>query len=290
MKILLTLLFFTLSLFAKDAFIKAEDLYNKLNDKNIVILDTTNQENYDEGHIKNARRADISSFRHWVDNQYMLMNSSQEIQTVAQNLGINNDSYVVLYGHNNAKEILKASYIALALVVNGFDNISILDGGFDEWKNNYLDKEDAISLQTPKYTKGNFQAKYNPQTLVGIDYVKSQLGKVSMIEARPKKFFDGTEQSPGVKRRGHITNAKSSFWQDKFNQNETLVNDTKLKKLYLEDNKLNPNEEVITYCTGGLEASMNWYILTQYLDFKDVKLYDASMKEWGNIENTPMQK
>lgn len=290
MKFLLTLLFLAFSLFANDAFIKAEDLYKKLNDKNIVILDTTNLENYNQGHIKNARHVEISGFRHWVDNRYMLMNSSKEIQTVVQNLGINNDSYVVLYGHNNPKELLKASYIALALVVNGFNNISILDGGFGEWKNKYLDKKDAISLQTPKYAKGNFQAKYNPQTLVGIEYVKDQVGKVSMIEARPKKFFDGTEQSPGVKRLGHITNAKSSFWQDKFNKDETLVDDTKLKKLYIEDNKLNPNQEVITYCTGGLEASMNWYILTQYLDFKDVKLYDASMKEWGNKEDTPMQK
>lgn len=290
MKILLTLLFFTFSLFANNAFIKAEDLYKKLNDKNLVILDTTNQENYEQGHITNARRADISGFRHWVDNQYMLMNSSEKIQTVAQNLGINNDSYVVIYGHNDPKEILKASYIALALVVNGFNNVSILDGGFSEWKNKLLDKADAISLETPKYSKGDFQAKYNPQTLVDIEYVKNQIGKVSMIEARPKKFYDGSEQSPGVERLGHITNAKSSFWQDKFNQNGTLVDDTKLKKLYLQDNQLNSDKEVITYCTGGLEASMNWYILTQYLNFKDVKLYDASMKEWGNLDNTPMQK
>lgn len=290
MKLLLTLLFFTLSVFANDAFIKPEDLYKKLHDKNLVIIDTADTQNYEQGHITNARRADISAFRHWVDDTYMLMNSPHEIQNAVQNLGINSDSFVVLYGHNNPKDILKASYIALALIVNGFENVSILDGGFSEWKNQLLDKEDAITLQTPTYKKGNFKAKYNPNILVDMQYVKAQIGKVAMIEARPKKYYDGAEQSPGVKRLGHISGAKSSFWRDKFNQNETLKNDKELKSLFLQENGLESNNEVIAYCTGGLEASMNWYILTQYLDFKDVKLYDASMKEWGNLKNTPMQK
>jgi thiosulfate/3-mercaptopyruvate sulfurtransferase len=290
MKLLLTLLLTTLTLFANNAFIKAEDLYSKLNDKNLVIIDTTNQQNYEQGHITNARRADISAFRHWVDKTYLLMNSPQEIQTAARNLGINDDSYVVLYGHNNPKELLKASYIALSLIVNGFDNVSILDGGFSEWKNRLLDKEDAISLQTPTYIKGNFTAKYNPSVLVDMQYVKEKVGKTAMIEARPKKFYNGSAQSPGVKRLGHISGAKSSFWLDKFNKDEMLQDDKKLKKIFFEENNLDTNKEVITYCTGGLEASMNWYILTQYLDFKDVKLYDASMKEWGNLQNTPMQK
>lgn len=290
MKLLLTLVLITISAFANSAFISVEDLYKQLHEKNLVIIDTTDIHNYEQGHITNARRADISAFRHWVDNTYMLMNSSQEIQNAAQDLGINNDSYVVLYGHNNPKEILKASYIALALVVNGFENISILDGGFNAWKNKLLDKEDAISLQTPTYKKGNFKAQYNANILVDMEYVKQRVGEVSMIEARPKKYYDGSEQSKGVKRLGHITDAKSSFWQDKFTQNETLVNDKKLKKIFLQENGLNADHEVVTYCTGGLEASMNWYILTQYLKFQNVKLYDASMKEWGNLETTPMEK
>jgi thiosulfate/3-mercaptopyruvate sulfurtransferase len=290
MKILLTLLVFTLSAFANSAFIQAQDLYSKLNDKNLVIVDTTNQQNYEQGHITNARRADISAFRHWVDKTYLLMNSPDKIQSAARELGINNDSYVVLYGHNNPKELLKASYIALALIVHGFENVSILDGGFSEWKNKLLDKEDAVSLQIPTYNKGNFTAKYNPSVLVDMQYVKEKVGKTAMIEARPKKFYDGSAQSPGVKRLGHISGAKSSFWLDKFNKDEMLQDDKKLKKIFFEENSLDANQEVITYCTGGLEASMNWYILTQYLNFKNVKLYDASMKEWGNLENTPMQK
>ena len=290
MKILFTFFLSALSLLANNAFISAEDLYKKLNQKNLVILDTTNLENYKKGHIANALQVEISSFRHKAEGKYLLMNSSQKIQNVVQSLGINNDSEVVLYGHNNPKELLKASYIALALITNGFDNVSILDGGYTRWEKLFANTDDAISTQTPTPKKGNFIAKYNPNILVDIQYVKSNIGKVSMIEAREKKYFDGSVQSNGVKRLGHIKDARSSNWKDKFNKDNTLVNDSKLKSIFIEDNKLNANNEVITYCTGGLEASMNWYILTQYLDFKDVKLYDASMKEWGNLDDTPMEK
>jgi len=290
MKLLLTLLFTSAMLFANNAFISAKELGKKLQDKNIVLIDTTDLKTYQNGHIPNARQVDISSFRHWVDNTYLLMNTSKEIEAIAQNLGINSDSYVVLYGHNKPKELLKASYIALSLIVNGFENISILDGGFNAWKQEFSGDKIAISTINPKYTQGNFKTKYNPNILVDMKYVQNQIGKVAMIEARSKEYYDGTAQSKGVKRLGHIKDAQSSNWQKKFEKNEKLADDTKLKNIFYKEHKLNADKEVITYCTGGLEASMNWYILTQYLNFKDVKLYDASMKEWGNIESTPMEK
>jgi thiosulfate/3-mercaptopyruvate sulfurtransferase len=218
------------------------------------------------------------------------MNSPQEIQSVARALGINNDSLVVLYGHNQQKELLKASYIALALITNGFSNVSILDGGYNAWIEEFANDKNAISTLTPKPIQGNFVAHYNPNILVDLTYVKEHIGKTSMIEARPKEYFDGSKQSAGVKRVGHISGAKSSFWQDKFTKDETVVDDKNLQKLFIDENQLNKNREVIAYCTGGLEASMNWYILTQHLNFKNVKLYDASMQECGNLEDTTMQK
>lgn len=289
MKFFITILLFSLSLFANAAFISADDLHKKLSEKNLVIIDTTDFETYSKEHIPNARQVEISAFRSLIDNKYELMKSSKEIENVVQNLGINSDSYVVLYGHNKPKELLKASYIALALMVNGFTNISILDGGFSEWKSKFATQSEMISKKMPKITKGNFEAKYNPEILVDMEYVKNHIDKVDMIEAREKKYFDGTAQSPGVKRLGHITNAQSSNWQEKFQNNEKVISDTELKKIFLDEHKLNANKEVITYCTGGLEASMNWYILKRHLHFKDAKMYDASMKEWGNTDSTPMQ-
>lgn len=290
MKILFFIVAFTYSLLANDAFITAKDLQKKLTDKDLVLIDTTDLENYHLGHIPNARQVDISAFRELIEGKYELMKPSKEIEKVARSLGINNDSYVVIYGHNKPKELLKASYIAMALIVNGFSNISILDGGFDAWKKIVSTNKALISTENPAPTQGNFTAHYNPDILVDMAYVKEQIGKVDMIEARAKKFYDGTESSPGVKRLGHIPEAQSSNWEEKFSKDEKLLPNKQLKTIFFDKQKLHQNKEVITYCTGGLEASMNWYLLTHHLDFKNVKMYDASMKEWGNNENTPMTK
>ena len=111
-----------------------------------------------------------------------------------------------------------------------------------------------------------------------------------MMEARPPKFYFGVVESPGVKRIGHISGGMSYFWNNSFEADGTVKSKKVLKELLIEGMQLNPSKEMLVYCTGGLEASMNWYILTQVLDFKDVKIYDASLKEWGNREDTSMVK
>ncbi|MDF1877238.1 sulfurtransferase [Sulfurimonas sp. SAG-AH-194-L11] len=290
MKTFFIILLASLTLYAQDAFITAIKLDKILNDKNLVLVDTADLKTYNKGHIPHAHQVDISKFRHWVDNTYLLMNSPQEIQKVARSLGINKDSHIVLYGHNRGKELLKTSYIALALIVNGAKHISILNGGYADWDYEFEDMPEKFSTKKDKIKRGNFTTNFNPNVLVDLEYVKAHIGKVPMIEARPKAFYTGQRKSNGVRRLGHISEATSSFWRDKFNIDDSLKSKKEINEIYVDLNKLSPDKEVITYCTGGLEASMNWYILTQYLHYKDVKLYDASMKEWGNLDSTPMQK
>ena len=289
MKLLLTLLLSSIYLFAQDGFISSSDLRKKLDNKNLVLIDTTDIKTFKKAHIPTAVQTDISAFRYWVDKTYMLMRSPGDIQAVARKLGINSNSEVVIYGHNKDKELLKSSYIALALITNGFTNVTILNGGYGDWDYEYEDDASAFSteIKTPKL--GNFTIKHDSKTVIGMEYVKAHIGKTPMIEARPKVYFTGEKKSNGVKRLGHIPGATSSYWRNKFNVDDTLKSDKKLNKIFLDKQKLDPNKEVIAYCTGGLEASMNWYVLTQHLHFKNVKIYDASMKQWGNIDSTPME-
>ena len=287
MRNIILIMLASLTLFGADAFISAQELKSKLG-SNVVIIDTTDEATYKLGHIPGALRVEISKFRHPVDT-YQLINSPDEIQKVARDLGINNDSYVVLYGHNKGKELLKASYVALALSAHGFTNVSILNGGYPSWLSEY-EFDELISTKNEKARYGNFTAKFNKNILVDLDYVKSRISKVPMIEARPIKYFNGSEKSNGVKRLGHIAKAKSSYWREKFDREYNLKKDASLNDIFLKRNGLNPAKEVIAYCTGGLEASMNWYILNNHLKFKDVKIYDGSMRQWGNREDTPMEK
>lgn len=284
MKPLLLLLLSTVYLFASQAFITPTELKQELNDKNLVLLDVTDPKTYAASHIPNAVNINAFDLRYKVD-KYQLMKPSKEIEKIFRSYGINNDSKVVIYGHAKPKDLLKCSYTALALITNGHNNVSILDGGFPAWT---YDFPKIVSHKIPTVKEGNFIAKFNPNILVDLNYVKARIHKVPMIESRPSRYYYGTDQSKGVKRLGHIPGAMTSFWKDKFNSDEEILDMKDLKDIFIKHHKLSPDKEVIVYCTGGLEASMNWYVLHQHLKFKNVKIYDASMREWGNRDDTPM--
>lgn len=288
MKTIILVLLVSLSLFASKAFISPEELKNELNNKNLVLIDVTDELTFKKSHILHALRVDASGLRKKVKT-YKLLKSPKEIQKIARSLGINNDSKIVIYGHDKIKEIIKSSYVATALIANGAngDNISILNGGFAEWTFEY---PELISKETHKPKEGNFVSKFNPNILVDMKYVKNNMNKIPIIESRPSRYYFGDARSNGVRRLGHIPNAMTSFWGDKFNSDKTVIDKKELESIFFKRHKLNPDEPLIIYCTGGLEASMNWYIATQVLGFKKAKLYDASLREWGNIDEMPLER
>jgi len=73
----------------------------------------------------------------------------------------------------------------------GINNVSILDGGFPDWT---YDFPKIISNKVPTVKEGNFVAKFNPNILVDLNYVKKRIHKVPMMESRPSRYYYGTEQ------------------------------------------------------------------------------------------------
>ncbi len=283
MKIIFVLFSLSLSLLANNGFISAHDLSAQLNEPNLILLDVGSEKDYSEGHIGNAQSTQVGKWRHTVDT-YMLMNSPKEIEALMQGYGINNDSKVVIYEHNKEKGLLKASYLALAMARVGFYNVFILDGGTGEWK--YHDY--AFTTDTHAPEKGDFTAKPDENILVDMAYVKKNIGKVPMVEARPADFYFGRLDSKGVKRNGHIKGGMSNSWKNSFEEDGLLSPKEKLDEIFYAGLELKQDEEVLLYCTGGLEASMNWFVLSRVMHFKNLKVYDASLRQWGNQTDTPM--
>lgn len=284
MKALIIVLLGCVLLLANEPFVSAEKLNTLLEKGNIVVVDVGVKEDYlTKGHIPGAVNTDINEWRMPVEKYFLMRPQSELIKKITE-LGISNESMVVLYGHNKPKEILQASYIALALKILGHENVTLLNGGFGEWT---FDKSRPISYISEINTPGIFKA-VKKDYVVGREYVLKNLNKIPMIEARPPQFYYGVEQSEGVKRKGHISGGSSYFWKNSFEADETVKSVDELTEILIKGMELDPSKEMMAYCTGGLEASMNWYILTQVLNFKDVKIYDASMKEWGNRDDTPM--
>jgi len=282
-KILLLSLYVTFA-FALEPLVSAQWLQKSINDKNLILIDASDYELYQQGHIPKSISSPLS---HWREKHgsFSLVKDQTAIQKEFQKLGINKNSKVVIYSHHSStKDILKASYIIWAMEYYGFKNSAILDGGLIAWSK----IDDSIENKNRVATnKGTFIVKKNSSLIANMAFVHNEIGKSKMLDARPSVFYFGVQQQNVLAKAGHIPKAKSYFWKYSFD-GEYLKNKTLLHKMLVEGMGLNPEKPTITYCTGGLETSMNFFVLHRILGFTNIRLYDASMKEWANNKNTPM--
>ena len=82
---------------------------------------------------------------------------------------------------------------------------------------------------------------------------------------------------------------QQSTWAQTLNVDGTFKTAEELRKLY-ESHGISPDHEIITYCRIGERSSHSWFILKYLLGYPDVKNYDGSWTEWGNIIGNPIEK
>ncbi len=285
MRKLLLLALTALWAFAFGPVVSAKEAAQMLGAKDLVILDVSAPKVYAKGHIPGALNAPIGLWRAH-HGSYLLVRSPKEIEALIQKLGIDENSRVLIYSHHGGKDLLKASYVAWALELHGITKSAILDGGFTRYKKMGL----PVSKETPKITPSHYKVHLHSSIVIDKQGVYQNIGKVRMLDARPPDFYFGARKQEVLPRAGHIPHATSYFWKYSFYEDGTFKPKEVLKQMLIKGLGLNPNETVITYCTGGLETSMNWFVLHRILGFSKVRLYDASMKEWANDAKMPLTK
>lgn len=276
----------TLSLFAMEPVVTGEWLREHINDKDVVVVDVTQKESYDSGHIPTAMQSGIELWRQGVD-EHAEVRSIEALQEEMRRLGINSDSRVVVYSHHlDNKDMLKATYVIWAMAYAGHSSTALLDGGIDAYKA----AQGALTTKPQAVRKGNFTAKQNSSMIATMAEVKASLHKVPMVDSRPAVFYFGAQKQDVLKRSGHISGAKSFFWRYNVTNDNRIKPTAELSEMIEKGLGLKKDDPLIIYCTGGLEASMNYFVYHRLLGFEQAKLYDGSMKEWGNREDTPMTR
>lgn len=269
------------NLFGWDALQSTAQVASKLNDPKAVIIDVSEDDMYVlDGHIHGAYHTELKEWR----SAYVLK-SPDKIQTHIRSLGINTDSDVILYGHLGAENnLLKITYIYWALKYSGVKNVAIMDGGLEQWR---ADKR-FVSTDELNAPEGNFTVQIVPEIMADMAYVKRNVGKIAMLDARPSENYFGMTPSNGVERLGHIPGAASYFWTYSITPALKMKSPEVLKKVFSDGFGFKENQEILLYCTIGLEATFNYFVLSGILGYTNVRVYDASMREWGNLQDTPM--
>ena len=217
--------------------------------------------------------------------------SRQSCEDLLQRTGVNNNTTLVLYGDFNN---WFAAFAFWAFKYYGFKDLRLMNGGRKKW----LEEDRPISKDIPQYQRGNFKTTEPDKSIrVFLNQVKEALDKenIAMVDVRSPKEFTGEILAPPeyptehAQRGGHIPRASNIPWSQAVKDDGTFKSVEELKQLY-QSKGIVPEKEIIAYCRIGERSSHTWFVLKYLLGYPNVKNYDGSWTEWGNMVDNPIEK
>ncbi len=259
--------------------ISTSELNKKLDEDNLLIIDTRFWHEYSSGHIPRAVNLDLFAF-HWADTSEEGIEAfNKQMTKMLSKVGVSYDKFVVFY--DDVSGMLAARGVWL-LEYFSHKNVAMLDGGMGKWKKDKY----AIEKQSNSYKPTDFKPKITHNVLATHQYIHDNLSnpKIKIVDARTKDEYTG--KSVRAARAGHIPNAINVNWEDNLEKDGTFKSPDALTKLY---GKIEKDDEVTCYCQGGYRAA-NDYLALKKLGYKNLRVYLGSWYEWGNILDLPVEK
>jgi len=249
-----------------------------------VDVDTTS---YDKGHIQNAIGWNWQT--QLCDRVRRDVLDPRSFSELCKNAGINPADTVVFYGDNNN---WFAAWAFWQFKMHGHKDVRLMNGGRKKWE---LEKR-PLTTEPPKITKSNHPVPAADDSIRA--YLRDVMeiynsGKVNLVDVRSPDEFTGKLLAPPnlpetCQRGGHIPGAKSIPWSKTVNDDGTFKTADELKALYTGAG-VDFSKSTIAYCRIGERSSHTWFVLKYLLGQKDVKNYDGSWTEWGNLVAAPIE-
>ena len=247
---------------------------------------------YEQGHVPGAQKLDWHTELQRQDIRDFI--GEREFAELMESKGISNDDTVVLYGD---KSNWWAAYAFWFLKYNGHADARLMDGGRQAW----LAEERPLESATPQPERGSYQVPYRDASIRAFapDVLKHLLevnaGTGALVDVRSPEEYSGERlhmpdyPQEGTLRGGQIPGAKSIPWATAANEDGTFRSRAELEQIYAGDNALDAGEPVVAYCRIGERSAHTWFVLTHLLGWEDVRNYDGSWTEWGNLVGVPMK-
>ena len=269
---------FTLPLFtnAQDL-ISVDELAKISKDKNTVIVSCRKEADYKAVHIAGAVHI-------WHQDLYKegpvtdLIKSPEELAKIFGLKGISNTNNIILYDGGTNKYSGRIYWILKYL---GAQNVKILDGHMDAWRNG----RKPVTKNPTKIVPATFTPKVDKSIIATMDQVKATKG--ILVDVRDPGEFNGTEGK--TKKFGHLPGAVNFEFKKVTNENGTIKKKDELEKMFKEAG-ITPDKEVILYCASSVRAGIVFLVLKTILNFPNVKVYDGAFYEWESVDGNKIVK
>ena len=242
---------------------------------------------YDQGHIPGALGWNWQT--QLQDNIRRDLIEKSALEKLLGESGISNDTTILLYGDNNN---WFAAYAFWQLKYYGHKDVKLINGGRKKWIAQGLPfTSEPVQVKPASYRAldpdESLRARKEDVSALLENRRHGQLVDVRSADEFTGKILAPPGLSETAQRAGHIPGAANIPWAQATNEDGTFKSYEELKKLY--DSKgITATDGVIAYCRIGERSSHTWFALKYLLGYKDVRNYDGSWTEWGNLVGVPI--
>ncbi len=266
-------------------------LADHLDDPELVVVESDEDVLlYETGHIPGAVKIDWhTELQDPVTRDYV---DGEGFADLMRAKGISRDSTVVFYGD---KSNWWAAYALWVFSLFEHPDVRLLDGGRGKWiaegRELTKDKPSPEPTDYPVVERNDAPIRAYREDVDKHLEVHGQL-----LDVRSPQEFTGERThmpdypQEGAMRGGHIPGAKSVPWGRAAQEDGTFKPIEELRELYEQEQGLSGDSEVVAYCRIGERSSHSWFVLHHLLGYPDVRNYDGSWTEWGNLVRAPIEK
>lgn len=242
-------------------------------DANVVVVDVRPRDQYDAGHIPNARNIDIYPLKILDSDPTAIDQWMATIQEAFQTLGIRQGDNVVFYEDISGASAARGVWLMEALSIG---HGSMLDGGLAAWRAAGKPISDAPVAVTPS------------RLVVALnhDVLATAPGILECLQDnKGTRIIDTRNQLEWM--RGTIPTSAHLNWAAHLDADGKLRPLDELRAMY-QDLDLSPRDKIVTFCASGYRAAHTWLVLSE-LGYRHVSNYAPSWGEWGQRSDVPVE-
>jgi thiosulfate/3-mercaptopyruvate sulfurtransferase len=243
---------------------------------------------YEEGHIPGAIAWNWTT--ELCDTVQRDIIPKDAFEQLMMGSGVGNGTQVILYGDNNN---WFAAWALWQMKIYGHQDVRLMNGGRKKW----VAEGRELTKQVPEITQTTYKAQAPDLCLRAFlpEVQQAMANKAAaLVDVRsPKEYTGEILAPPGLpetcQRGGHIPGAKSIPWGEACNEDGTFKSANELQALY-QGRGITADGPVVAYCRIGERSSHTWFVLKYLLGYPNVKNYDGSWTEWGNLVRAPVER